>query len=199
MEIPVQYDNMTRESAICEVFPFELPRDETKRITVGSNSIITRGCEDSYSSDTHKHLNFDSVNWNDIIYLDIKPDSYSDNTAQKVLDKVLNNPQNKLLIHHYTDEIESDVNDYFVDYFNQLKDVSKIILLEYVIQENEIYFLNHLRKINTNIFADIEIHIYSETSYKVRKWEEQEKQKNVHANHSKQMTTEQRANSMLNF
>ena len=31
------------------------------------------------------------------------------------------------------------------------------------------------------------------------KWEEQEKQKNVHANHSKQMTTEQRANSMLNF
>ena len=120
-----------------------------------NSGIITRYCQER--EDETKHLSYSNVNWKDIIYLDIKPITFTinfycdpfdqtnkiefinSNFGEHVLTKVFSNPQKFYLIHYTSDHpLRSNWNKYFFDYFNKMfeEEPSFLIYLEYVIQDD---------------------------------------------------------------
>jgi len=118
-----------------------------------SSGIITRYCQER--EDETKHLSYSNVNWKDIIYLDIKPITFTikcycdpfdptnklafrkSNFGEHVLNKVFSNHQKVYLIHYVSEHpYKSSWNKYFFDYFNKMKEPSFLIYLEYGIRDD---------------------------------------------------------------
>ena len=162
-----------------DILPSTIQKSSNKVLTIDrhyknfNSGIITRYCE--HREDETKHLLYSNVNWNDIIYLDIKPitftiTSYWDpfypsnkgkivfrksNFGEHVLNKVLSNPQKFYLIHYTSDHPHrSDWNKYFFDYFNKMKEPQFLIYLEYIIQD-DIEITEFENCMNTEYFTSV--------------------------------------------
>tara|TARA_B100001564_G_C20631897_1_gene667617 strand:+ start:474 stop:1091 length:618 start_codon:yes stop_codon:yes gene_type:complete len=191
---------MSRKDAIINYFPsFVTTYNE---LTVGPDSDITHSCEET---NTGPYLSYDSIYWNDYCVLDIKAGSFISGMAQKVITRILNNDQQKLKITLYVNDLanhlSNDLNNYMInnpqkmldkilDYFNQVKDISKMICLEYKVKcgNDQDVYVEGIRDLKTDIFSDIEIWrcinpnydsfthkantICDEHPWKVCKWEE---------------------------
>lgn len=125
-----------------------------RHYTYYDSGIITRYCE--HREDETKHLSYSKINWDDIIYLDIKPITFTittlpdpvdptnkitfenSNFGEHVLNKVFSNSQKFYLIHYTSDPPhKSNWNNYFFDYFNKMKEPSFLIYMEYVIKDEK--------------------------------------------------------------
>ena len=163
-KFPITYKNMTKEDMI-ENGPFLLHPDiEFKCINIGPDSKLTTGCD---LQDTGPYLTFDSINWNDIIIVDVKAESFITGVAQEVLNKFIYNSNKRLFIHLCVGQTQVDewrkmifqeVSDYFNQINSELRKIKrKAIYLEYVIIDNQTIYLKLLSNMKIDIFCEIEI------------------------------------------
>jgi len=147
-------------------------------ITVGPNSKLTITCDDTW---TGPYLSFDSIKWNDIIYLDIKTESFLTGKAQEVLNKVIFNQRKHLVLHLYINNILhepfasdspspkdaktheiiiQEMSKFFLNLNTEKMFENKIIYLMYIFFNDKNFsnyeYLNLLTNIQT-IFYDIEL------------------------------------------
>jgi len=160
----ILYKNMSYDNSIEKILEFELahrfgsklPPDSQKCINVTPDSKLTTDCKYQYSG---SFLDFDSINWKNIIVLDIKSRAFNfPFLAQKVLDKVIHNSNKRIFIHLCLGE-KTPIQKIF-DYFNQIKPPNlKSIYLEYLIVDGKIEYKESLLNgdMKTDIFSDVEI------------------------------------------
>ena len=135
-------------------------------ITVGPNSKLTVKCDDTW---TGPYLSFDSIKWNDIVYLDIKVESFLTGQAQKVLNQVIFNHKKHLALHLYINNTDNESHEEIIQkmskFFLNLNtkkmcERKKTKHLMYIFKNNEDFssysYLKLLSNIQ-NIFYDIEL------------------------------------------
>ena len=155
--------NMTFEDSIEKMLGL-YKNIEEKCINIGPDSRLTTSCAYQFVG---AYLSFDSINWNDILVLDVKSESFITGMAQKVLDKFLSNSNKRIFIHLCVGEDNNNpsiIQEIF-DYFNQIEyNKDKMIYLEYLVDHNRIDYLKPLINgdMKTDIFCDVEIQLHKD-------------------------------------
>jgi len=208
-----EYINFSDKDAIRDYFPsYNTPKDiippltnkDLNEITIGPKGELTHSCEDTF---TGPYISFEEINdptnktlcWDQYFSLDVKISSFMTGIPQMIINKLLNNVHDKLKITLYidwefydeeSDQLDEFIVDSFLDFFNNIQDVSKLICLEYKLESRDkpSIYIKGLRNLKTNIFSDIELWMLKGDTTKVWKWEKREKQMNSQTSHSKQNT-----------
>ena len=113
-------------------------------ITVGPNSKLTVKCDDTW---TGPYLSFDSIKWNDIVYLDIKVESFLTGQAQKVLNQVIFNHKKHLALHLYINNTDNESHEEIIQKMSKFflnLNMRKIFFISLLMIGcgNEIYYLD---------------------------------------------------------
>ena len=147
-----------------------------KTLTIGPNSKLSRSCQTTFTDEPD--FGSDSIDWNNILIVDLKIEAFITGVAQKTLNKIIHNSNPNLLIQLHVGQSHNTENGLIVqeafDYFNQII-VQKKIYLEYVIINQARNYLVPLLNMKTDMFYDIEIHTHWERENEVliviEKWD----------------------------